>query len=179
VRSASAGDAAGSAAKAARRARRARAQEAVAAVAEEADESRRSNAANPIAIFAATLVVVAVALGIWWFGRSDPEPATGLGGDRPTEEPMLVDGSAPLPDLEAGLVTQDSQGNPVFAWKNPEPEFGDQYHYWLLGEKENYRVTPELQIVLPRTEFGDGAVCLGVQLLRGGKTGGEVEICER
>jgi hypothetical protein len=152
----------------------------VEAVSEEADESRRSRAANPLAVFLATVLVVAVAVGIWWFGRSSPASPDGL-ADEPNGPPVIVEDDADaLPTLEAGLVSQDASGDPVFSWINPAPELGDQYHWWLLSTPDDSHTLGQTQLALPRSEFGGGSVCIEVQLVREERASEQkLRICEQ
>jgi hypothetical protein len=147
---------------------------------EEQEESRRSQGASPLAVFAATVLVVAVALGIWWFGRSSPQPATGLDEAGPGDEQVIVEQDAPLPELSGGLVTVDAQGDPVFTWSNPSPQQGDQYRWWLLATPDRVHTSGEDLLALPRSEFGKGAVCIEVQLVREERASTQkLRICEQ
>jgi hypothetical protein len=141
-------------------------------------EERRSRAAHPLAIFAATLLVVAVALGIWWFGRTTPDPTTSP--QWPSQsDPTIVEVNDPLPELEAAPVTDNSQGDPVFAWDNPAPQAGDQYHWWLLSHQDQSQVVLQTHVGVARPDFGTGPVCIEVQLVRAERASQQVlRLCE-
>jgi hypothetical protein len=131
-------------------------------------------------VFAATVLVVAVALGIWWFGRADPAPPAGLGGSREMSPQVLVEQDAPLPLLDNPLVTADAQGDPVFSWSNPSPAQGDQYRWWVLATPDQVHTTGDDQLALPRSDFGSGAVCVEVQLVREQRASTQkLRVCER
>jgi hypothetical protein len=131
-----------------------------------------------VAIFAAAVVVIAVAVVIWWFGRTPPQEAVGF--ESPTgQAPSIVDPGDPLPKLESRGVTSDSQGDPVFTWHNPSPQAGDQYHWSYLTDPDEAHTVGEVRLALPRSDFGDGAVCVEVRLVRGERTSNDpVRICE-
>jgi hypothetical protein len=148
-------------------------------VSERADESRRSRSANPIAIFAATLLVVAVAVAIWWFGRSDLGQNQNQFQQPTAPATQIVPQNPPLPTLTGAMVTVDQQGDPVFSWTNPEPQAGDQYKWWFLGKEDQVSTTGETHLALPRDGFGSGPVCIEVQLVRQERTSqDQLRICE-
>jgi hypothetical protein len=154
--------------------------EELAAVGEDAEESRLSRSANPLAVFAATVLVVAVAVGIWWFGRDSEQTADGMAADPSQDEQIVVDQDDPLPELKAAQVTRDAQGDPVFAWSNPSPQQGDQYRWWLLATPDNVHTVGEVLLALPEAEFGKGAVCIEVQLVREERASTQkLRICEQ
>jgi hypothetical protein len=149
-------------------------------VSETEEESRRSRAAGPIAIFLATLLVAAVAVAIIWLGKDSPEQSSGPTNSQPQDGDILVPQEDPLPQLERGRVTLDKQGDPVFSWNNPSPKQGDQYKWWLLATQDQVHTTGEDEIALPRSDFGEGAVCIEVQLVREQRTSQQkLRICEQ
>jgi hypothetical protein len=87
--------------------------------------------------------------------------------------------AVPLPKLEGGTVTVDALGDPFFAWTNPSPEQGDQYYWSLLATPDRTHVSGEVQVAVPRREFGTGPVCIEVRLVRDEKAAPDkLWVCE-
>ncbi|MDR2380824.1 MAG: hypothetical protein LBE08_06580, partial [Bifidobacteriaceae bacterium] len=62
----------------------------------------------------------------------------------------------------------------------PAPRQGDQYRWWILATPDQVHTTGEHQLALPRSEFGAGAVCIEVQLVREERAGTQkLRICEQ
>ncbi|MDR1441445.1 MAG: hypothetical protein LBJ02_03515 [Bifidobacteriaceae bacterium] len=142
------------------------------------EEPTASRASGTLAVLAATVLVVGLAVTIWWSGRASLPDLEGQ-AETSGGSSLMIGSDDPLPVLADGAVTVDSTGDPYFAWTNPAPLPGDQYRWSLLGTPERTHLTGEVRVAVPRREFGVGPVCVEVRLIRDDKTSQDLlRICE-